>query len=64
MAQITPPIGFNLFVMQGITKHEMGYIAKTALPLFAIMVLMVFILIAVPELATYLPSNMRTAAGG
>ena len=64
MAQITPPIGFNLFVMQGITKHEMGYIAKTALPLFAIMVLMVFILIAVPELATYLPANMRTAAGG
>jgi len=64
MAQITPPIGFNLFVMQGITKHEMGYIAKTALPLFAIMVLMVFILIWVPELATYLPDNMRTAAGG
>lgn len=64
MAQITPPIGFNLFVMQGITKHEMGYIAKTALPLFGIMVLMVFILIWVPELATYLPDNMRTAAGG
>ncbi len=64
MAQITPPIGFNLFVMQGITKHEMGYIAKTALPLFAIMVVMVFIMIAFPELATYLPSQMRNAAGG
>ncbi|MBL1437110.1 MAG: TRAP transporter large permease subunit [Rhodobacteraceae bacterium] len=64
MAQITPPIGFNLFVMQGITKHEMGYIAKTALPLFAIMVLMVFILIWFPGLATYLPDNMRNAAGG
>ncbi|MEL7528878.1 MAG: TRAP transporter large permease subunit, partial [Pseudomonadota bacterium] len=38
MAQITPPIGFNLFVMQGITNHEMGYIAKTAIPLFLIMV--------------------------
>ena len=63
MAQITPPIGFNLFVMQGITKHEMGYIAKTALPLFGIMVLMVFILIWLPELATYLPDNMRTATG-
>ncbi|MCK0103662.1 TRAP transporter large permease subunit [Pseudohalocynthiibacter sp. F2068] len=62
MAQITPPIGFNLFVMQGMTKHEMGYIAKTALPLFAIMVLMVFILIAFPEMATYLPDNMRDAA--
>lgn len=64
MAQITPPIGFNLFVMQGITRHEMGYIAKTALPLFAIMVLMVFIMIAFPELATYLPDNMRNASGG
>ncbi len=64
MAQITPPIGFNLFVMQGITKHEMGYIAKTALPLFAIMVVMVFVLIWFPALATYLPDNMRTAAGG
>jgi len=62
MAQITPPIGFNLFVMQGITKHEMGYIAKTALPLFAIMVGMVFIMIAFPELATWLPSTMKDAA--
>ena len=62
MAQITPPIGFNLFVMQAITKHEMGYIAKTALPLFAIMVGMVFIMIAFPELATWLPSTMRDAA--
>ncbi|MCY4259414.1 MAG: TRAP transporter large permease subunit [Rhodobacteraceae bacterium] len=59
MAQITPPIGFNLFVMQGLTGHDMGYIAKTALPMFAIMVLMVFVLIFFPELATYLPENMR-----
>ena len=59
MAQITPPIGFNLFVMQGMTGHEMGYIAKTALPMFAIMVLMVFILILFPDLATYLPENIR-----
>jgi len=64
MAQITPPIGFNLFVMQGMTHHEMGYIARTALPLFGIMVLMVFVLIAVPEMATYLPDNMREVRGG
>lgn len=63
MAQITPPIGFNLFVMQGITKHEMGYIAKTALPLFLIMVVMVFVMIFFPELATYLPESMRNANG-
>ena len=63
MAQITPPIGFNLFVMQGITEHEMGFIAKSALPLFMIMVLMVFIMIAIPELATYLPDSMRSRPG-
>ncbi|MFK8077387.1 MAG: TRAP transporter large permease [Granulosicoccus sp.] len=59
MAQITPPIGFNLFVLQGMTNHEMGYIAKAALPMFMIMVLMVFVLIAVPEIATWLPDTMR-----
>lgn len=63
MAQITPPIGFNLFVMQGLTNHQMGYIATTALPLFLIMVLMTFLIIAFPELATYLPDNMRNARG-
>ena len=60
MAQITPPIGFNLFVLQGMTRHEMTYIARAALPMFALMVVMVFILIAFPELATWLPENMRT----
>ncbi|MEM9277349.1 MAG: TRAP transporter large permease subunit [Pseudomonadota bacterium] len=59
MAQITPPIGFNLFVMQGLTNHQMNYIAKAALPMFAIMVLMVFVLIAFPELATWLPDTIR-----
>jgi tripartite ATP-independent transporter DctM subunit len=58
MAQITPPIGFNLFVLQGMTQHEIGYISKAAIPMFLIMVLMVFVLIFFPELATYLPDNM------
>jgi len=59
MAQITPPIGFNLFVLQGMTNHEMGFIAKAAFPMFLIMVLMVFVLILFPELATWLPNNVR-----
>ncbi|MEO0945448.1 MAG: TRAP transporter large permease subunit [Pseudomonadota bacterium] len=59
MAQITPPIGFNLFVLQGMTQHEMGYITRAALPMFLIMVLMCFILIWVPELALWLPETMR-----
>ncbi|MCZ4365259.1 MAG: TRAP transporter large permease subunit [Sulfitobacter sp.] len=60
MAQITPPIGFNLFVLQGMTNHEMGYITKAALPMFAIMVFMVFVLIWFPEVATWLPENLRS----
>ncbi|TNF62686.1 MAG: TRAP transporter large permease subunit, partial [Rhodobacteraceae bacterium] len=61
MAQITPPIGFNLFVLQGMTNHEMGYITRAALPMFLIMVLMCFVLIAFPEIALWLPETMRQA---
>ena len=46
------------------TRHDIGYVAKTAAPMFLIMVVMVFILIAAPELATWLPENMRAAPGG
>ena len=59
MAQVTPPIGFNLFVLQGMTKHEISYIAKTAIPLVALMILMVIILVIWPELATWLPETIR-----
>jgi TRAP-type C4-dicarboxylate transport system permease large subunit len=64
MAQITPPVGFNLFVMQGMTNHQMNYIAKAAFPMFLIMVLMVFVLIAFPDLATWLPDHMLLGPGG
>ena len=59
MAQITPPIGFNLFVLQGMTSHQMNTISRAAFPMFLIMVVMVFILMAFPELATWLPENVR-----
>ncbi|MCZ8261843.1 MAG: TRAP transporter large permease subunit [Beijerinckiaceae bacterium] len=58
MAQITPPVGFNLFVLQGLTGRSMGYIALAALPFFVAMVAMVFLIILVPELATWLPNQM------
>ena len=64
MAQITPPVGFNLFVMQGMTGHQIVYVAKTALPFFLLMVVMVVLLVMVPELATFLPENMRQTPGG
>ncbi len=58
MAQITPPIGFNLFVLQGMTGNNMGFIARAALPMFLIMLLAIVILVYVPQIATYLPELM------
>ena len=59
MARITPPIGFNLFVLQGTTRHEISTIARTALPMFMLKVVMAGILDAVPEIVTWLPENLR-----
>ena len=58
MAQITPPVGFNLFVLQGMTGREITWIAKVTLPFFLLMVLMVLLLWSFPQLATWLPSKM------
>ena len=58
MAQITPPVGFNLFVLQGMANKDMGYIARSAFPLFLLMVLAVIIIILFPEIALWLPQQM------
>jgi len=58
MAQITPPVGFNLFVLQGMTGKQMPYIARVCAPYFFLMVLMVVLLWLFPGLATWLPSHM------
>jgi TRAP-type C4-dicarboxylate transport system permease large subunit len=60
MSQITPPVGFNLFVLQSLTGRDILSIARAALPFFFLLVLAVAILIAVPELATYLPEKMNS----
>ena len=59
MAQITPPIGFNLFVIKGLTGEGIGRIARAALPFCGIMITLVLLLIALPGLATWLPASMR-----
>ena len=59
MAQVTPPVGFNLFVLQGMTRRDIGTIARAAFPFFLLMVLMVGLLYAVPEIATFLPQHMK-----
>ncbi len=59
MAQVTPPVGFNLFVLQGMTRRNIGVIARAAFPFFLLMVLMVALLYAFPQIVTFLPNQMR-----
>ena len=58
MAQITPPVGFNLFVLQGMANKDMGYIARSAFPLFLLMVLAVILVVMFPEIALWMPEQM------
>jgi C4-dicarboxylate transporter, DctM subunit len=55
MSQITPPVGFNLFVLQGLTGRNILYIAYAALPFFLLMIVAVVLLVIFPEIATWLP---------
>lgn len=57
-AQITPPVGFNLFVLQGMTGKQITWIARACLPYFFLMVVMLVILWYFPGLATALPARM------
>jgi C4-dicarboxylate transporter, DctM subunit len=59
MAQITPPVGFNLFVMQGMTGKQLTYIARVTLPMFLLMVAAVLLLYLFPGLITWLPQQMK-----
>ncbi|MES2841732.1 MAG: TRAP transporter large permease subunit [Pseudomonadota bacterium] len=58
MAQITPPVGFNLFVLQGMTQREITWIAKVCMPYFFLMVLALLLLWWFPQIVTWLPSRM------
>ncbi len=58
MAQITPPVGFNLFVLQGLTGKDLFHIGKVSMPFFILMLGMVALITAVPGLATWLPVQM------
>lgn len=58
MAQITPPVGFNLFVLQGMTGRELTWIARVTWPMFALMVLGVALIYVFPGIVTWLPRQM------
>lgn len=58
MSQITPPVGFNLFVLQSITGRGIFEIARMALPFFLLLVLATLLLTLFPEIALWLPNTM------
>ncbi len=59
MAQITPPVGFNLFVLQGMTGKQLPYIARVSMPMFFLMVGAVMLIYFVPGIVTWLPTQMK-----
>lgn len=61
MAQITPPVGFNLFVLQNAFQRDIGVVSRAAFPFFLIMLVMLFFIWWWPGLVTWLPSQMRNA---
>jgi len=55
LAQITPPVGFNLYIIQGLTGDNIGYVAKATLPFFIIMALFAIFIAIYPGIVTYIP---------
>ena len=60
MAQITPPVGFNLFVQQGLTGRNILVVARAAIPFFLLLLVAVGLIVAFPEIVTYLPNRMTS----
>jgi len=58
LSQVTPPVGFSLFVIQSISGEKIEYIVKATLPFFFIMLFAVIIVTAFPQIASYLPNHM------
>jgi TRAP-type C4-dicarboxylate transport system permease large subunit len=55
MAQITPPVGFNLFVLQGMTGREIGWVARVTMPFFWLMAAAIVLVWVFPQIVTFLP---------
>ncbi len=62
MAQVTPPVGFNLFVINSITGMKLGVLARAAFPFFLIMVAFTLLITVFPGLVTWLPENVSLGA--
>ena len=58
IAEVTPPVGFNLFVLQNMTGKDSTLIAKAAIPFFLCMVLCIVLITVFPEIVTWLPDEL------
>jgi TRAP-type C4-dicarboxylate transport system permease large subunit len=58
MAQITPPVGLNLFVLQSLAKRDIGFVSRVSFPFFLVMVLAVVLIYLYPGLVTWLPARI------
>ncbi len=55
IAELTPPLGFNLFVLQTMSGRDSNYVALASIPFFCMMVLALVIVTVFPQIATWLP---------
>ncbi|MEK6593255.1 MAG: TRAP transporter large permease subunit [Pseudomonadota bacterium] len=58
MSQITPPVGFNLFVVQSLTGTDIIEVARASMPFFLLMIVLVVLITVFPEIVTFLPRTM------
>jgi TRAP-type C4-dicarboxylate transport system permease large subunit len=61
IAEVTPPVGFNLFVLQNMTGKDSNTIARAAIPFFACLVVCIVLITVFPEIVTYLPDRIMGA---
>ncbi len=59
IAQFTPPVGLNLFILRGVTNESIVKVAKAAAPMIALMLLSLVLITLFPQVATWLPSTMK-----
>jgi len=55
IAEVTPPLGFNLFVLQTMSGRDSNYVAYASIPFFFMMILCIALITVFPEIATWLP---------
>jgi TRAP-type C4-dicarboxylate transport system permease large subunit len=62
IAQVTPPVGFNLFVLQTMSGRDINYVATASIPFFFMMLAEIIVIVAFPELCTWLPDVLLGVA--